>query len=145
MTHRARGGNGCRLGSRRGIDGDMGWRRWWIEQLVNIDRVVLCTWFFVCGSVIRKKRIITITLFLNNDGLSFNHLFGVGGVQRNSKNGGRRVNRRHLSLSKSKIQDNGSNNVLKWCGMAKNIEDGFSLLLMMNKILLNSFEIMREE
>ena len=82
---------------------------------------------------------------MNNDGLSFNHLFRVGGVGRNLKIGGRRVNQRHLSLSKSKIQDNGSNNVLKWCGMAKNIEDGFSFLLMMNKILSNLFEIMREE
>ena len=112
-THRAGGGDRCWLCSRGGVDRDTRWRRWWVEQWVNIDGVVTCTWFFMCSSVIRKKRVIAVASFLNDDGLSFNHLFGDGRVQRSPKNGGR-VNWRYLSLSKSKIQDDRCDNGAEW-------------------------------
>ena len=107
--------------------------------------VVTCAWFFMCSSVVGKKRIVTVTLFLNDDRSLFNLSFRDGRVRRSTKSGGQRVNWRNVSLSKSKIQDNRSYNVLKWHGMTKNIKNRFSFLLVMNKILSNSFEIVRKE
>ena len=145
MTQGTRGGDGCRSCSRGGIDGSMRWRGWWIKQLVDINRVVTCSRFLVCSGVIGKKRIIAVTSFLNDDRSLFNLSFGDGRVQRCMKSGRRRVNWRDSSLSKSKIQNNRGYNVLKWRGMAKNIENRFSFLLVTKKILSNSFEIVRKE
>ena len=64
--------------------------------------------------------------------------------RRGSKDG-RRVDRGYLSLSIPKVQDNRHDNVLKWCGMTKDIENGLSFLLMTNKVLSDSFKVVGEE
>ena len=140
-----RGSDRCWLCSRGGIDGGTRWWGWWIKQSVDINRVVTCTRFFVCSSVIGKKRIVTVTSLLNDDRSLFNLSFRDGRVWRSTKSRRRRVSRRDLLLSKSKIQNNRGYNVLKWHGMAKNIKNRFLFLLMMNEILLNSFEVVRKE
>ena len=99
----------------------------------------------MCSGVIGKKRIVAVTLFLNDDRLLFNLSFRDGRVQGSMKSRRRRVNRRDLSLSKLKIQNDRGYNVLKWHRMAKNIENRFLFLLMMKKILSNLFEIVRKE
>ena len=144
-THRARGGNRGWLCLRGGINRGTGWWRRWVEQTVDINGIVMRTRFFMCSSIVWKKRVVAITSFLNDDGLSFSHLLRAGRVRRGSKNGGRRVNRGYLSLSKSKVQDDRGDDVLEWCRMTKNIENRLSFLLMMNKILSKLFKIMREK
>ena len=98
----------------------------------------------MCSSVVQKKRVVPVAPFLNDDGLSFNHMFGNKRRQRGSKNG-RRVDQGYLSSSIPKVQDDRCDNVLKWCRMAKDIENRLSFLLMMNKVLSDSFKVVREE
>ena len=71
-------------------------------------------------------------------------MFGSEKRQRGAKDG-RRVDQGYLSLSIPKIQDDRCDNVLKQCRMTKDIENGLSFLLMMNKVLSDSFKDVREE
>ena len=58
---------------------------------------------------------------------------------------GRGVDWRYLSLLIPKVQDDRYDNVLKWCRMAKDIENRLSFLLMTNKVLSDSFKVVGEE
>ena len=101
--------------------------------------------FFMCGSVIREERIVTVASFLNNDSPLFNLSFKGGRICGNMKSGGRRIDRRNLSLSVSKVQNDRGYDILKRSGMTQNIENRFSLLLVTNEILTDSFEVMGKE
>ena len=54
-------------------------------------------------------------------------------------------NRIYLVLTITKIQYNRSDNILKWGEVTKNIENGFSFLLVTRKILTKSFDILRKK
>ena len=72
----------------------------------------------MCGHIVRKEGIVAVASFLNDDGPLFNFSFRSRRVGRNMKSRGRRVDRRNLSLSVSKVQNDGGYDILKWGRMA---------------------------
>ena len=71
----------------------------------------------MCSCIIRKEGIVAVASFLNDDGLLFNFSFRGRKVRRDTKSGGRRVDRRNLLLSVSKVQNDRGYDILKWSGM----------------------------
>ena len=90
-------------------------------------------------------RIFTITSFLNDNSSLFRFLFRSEGVGYDTKGRRRWSNGNYLALAISKVQHNGSNNILEGGGVTKNIENGFSFLLVTKEILTKSFEILRKK
>ena len=59
----------------------------------------------MCSCIIRKEGIVAVASFLNDDGPLFNFSFRGRRVWRNTKSGGRRIDRGNLPLSISKVQN----------------------------------------
>ena len=87
-------------------------------------------------------RIFTIASFLNDNSSWFRFVFRNEGVGYGTKGRRRWSNGNYLALAIAKIQHNGSDNVLEGGGVTKNIENGFSFLLVTKEILTKSFDIL---
>ena len=144
-TKGAWSGDWCGMGARRRIHWGARRRRRRSKETINIYGVKTSACFLRCGRIIGKMRIVTVASFLNDNRLRVRFSFRNERVGDGMKRRRWRSNRIYLALTITKIQYNGIHNVLKRSRVTKNIEDGFSFLLVTRKVLTKSFDILRKK